>query len=145
MSEEKTVWSGKPTVLAFSNVLAGGALLVVVSIAVFFTPFPVWLPVLGIVCGLVLIFTAFAMAKANTYMVTDRYVRREYRFIAVKIDEAPLSKVTNIVVEQSVVGRFFRFGDIRFDTAGTAFTGVLFKGVKNPEKIEKQISAALAS
>jgi hypothetical protein len=51
--------------------------------------------------------------------------------------------VTNVVVEQDVVGRVFGFGDVRFDTAGTMFTGVLFKGVRNPVKVKEQIDAKL--
>lgn len=145
MSGESVVWSGKPTVLAFYDALVGGALLIAVSIALLATPLSavVWLPALGAACGATLILTAFVKAWANSYTVTEGYVRRKYSFVAVRVDEAPLSKVTNVVVEQGVVGRVFGFGDLRFDTAGTSFAGVLFKGVRNPLKVKEQIGVKL--
>ena len=54
--------------------------------------------------------------------------------MAVRVDEAPFEKVTNVVVEQDVVGRIFGFGDVRFDTDGTAF-----KGVKNPVEVKRRL------
>jgi len=135
--DEEVVWSGKPTVLAFYDGLFGGVLLIAASALLFALPGLVWLSAAGIICGFLLIAFAFIKARANTYVLTDRCVRRQYRFVAVKVDEAPLEKVTNTVVEQDVVGRIFGFGDVRFDTAGTAFTGVLFKGVKKPYEVKK--------
>jgi len=58
--------------------------------------------------------------------------------MAVRVDEAPFEKVTNVVVEQDVVGRIFGFGDVRFDTDGTAF-----KGVKNPVEVKRRVEEAL--
>lgn len=139
------VWSGKPTVLAFYDALVGGFLLVAVSAAILATPlssFP-WLSAAGILCGAVLILVAFIKAQANSYVLTEKCVRREYRFVAVRIEEAPLEKVTNTVVEQNVAGRVFNFGDLRFDTAGTSFAGVLFKGVRNPAEVKKRVDEML--
>ncbi len=142
---EKVVWSGKPKVIAFYDALIGGIILIAVSAALLATPLSaiVWLPALGMVCGFVLILIAFIKAWANSYVVTEKCVRREYRFVAVKVDEAPLNMVTNVVVEQDVVGRIFGFGDVRFDTAGTAFSGVLFKGVADPDEVKKLVAERL--
>ena len=143
MSGEGVVWSGKPTVLAFCDALAAGALLIAVSASLLATPLPAWLAALGLACGAVLILAAFINSWANSYAVTESCVRREYRFVAVRVEEAPLSKVTDIVVEQSIVGRVLGFGDVRFDTAGTTFTGVLFKGVRDPAKVKELVVAKL--
>lgn len=140
-AEGTVFWIGKPTILAFYDALAGGALLIIVSALLHAMPLP-WAAVLsavGVASGLLLVSFAFAKARANTYVVTDKCVRRQYRFVAVKVEEAPLEKITNIVLEQDVVGRALGFGDIRFDTAGTPFAGVLFKGVKNPAEVKRLI------
>lgn len=143
MSKEEVVWRGKPTVLAFYDVLVGGFMLIAVSAAVaWLLP---WLSLVGAACGAVLVLVAFAKAQANTYTVTGKVVRREYRFVAVRIDEAPLEKVTDTVVVQGLVGRVLGFGDIRFDTAGTTFAGVEFKGVKNPVQAKMRIDEMLKS
>ena len=136
---EDVVWRGKPVVIAFYDGLAGGALLITVSALLPLIPVPgiAWLSALGMACGALLMSFAFIRAKANTYVITKKGVRREYRFVVVRVDEAPFEKVTNTVVEQDVVGRIFGFGDVHFDTAGTPFQGVLFKGVKNLAAVKK--------
>lgn len=138
---EVVFWTGKPTVLAFYDALAGGGLLIIVSALLLLLPLPgiLLLSAIGVACGLLFIVFAFVKAWANTYTVTDKCVRRQYRFVAVRVEEAPFEKVTNTVLEQDIVGRIFRFGDIRFDTAGTPFMGVLFKGVKNPSEVKRLI------
>lgn len=142
---ERVVWSGKPTVLAFYDALLGGALLIAVSIivAILWPHALLALSAVGSLFGASLIALAFAVARANTYTVTDRRVVRRFQLVVVVVDEAPIEKVTNVVLEQGVVGRIFGFGDIRFDTAGTAFRGVLFKGVKRPEEVKRVIDEGL--
>ncbi len=139
-SSEGVLWSGKPTVLAFYDALAGGALLIIVSALIFaLLPFVAPLSAIGVACGLLLMAFAFIKAWANTYTVTDSHVRRQYRFVAVRVEEAAFDRITNTVLEQDVIGRILGFGDIRFDTAGTPFMGVLFKGVRNPGGVKRLI------
>lgn len=135
---EEVFWKGKPTVLAFYQVFAGGALLIAVSVLLpLLLPRTVFLSALGIACGLLLFTFAFINAWANTYTVTSKGIRRQYCFVVVRVEEASFDKITNTVLEQDVVGRIFGFGDVRFDTAGTQFAGVLFKGVKNPVEVKR--------
>ena len=141
---EPILWMGKPTVLAFYDALAGGALLIIVSALVsMLLPFIALLSAIGVVCGLLLIAFAFIKAWANTYIVTDKCVKRQYRFVAIRVEEAAFDKITDIVVEQDVVGRVLGFGDIRFDTAGTPFMGVLFKGLKHPAEVKRLVDERL--
>lgn len=141
---EQVVWKGKPTVLAFYDGLVGGALLIAVSATVA-SAFPrsIWLSATGAICGLLLVAFAFIRARANTYIVTDKGVRREYRFVAVRVEEALFENITNTVVEQDVIGRVFGFGDVRLDTAGSPFQGVLFKGVRNPAAVKEVVDKRL--
>lgn len=134
---EKVVWRGKPVILAFYDGLLGGVLLLVVSFFPLSFPGFVWLSLLGLLCGALLIVLAYVKARANTYSITEKHVIREYRFIVTRVDEAALDKVTDIVVEQGILGRVFNFGNLRFDTAGTLFQGVIFEGVKNPYDVKK--------
>jgi len=97
------------------------------------------------VCGAALILVAFARSKAVKYIVTDRRVSREYRFFSVRIDEIPLNRITSIAVEQNIVGRLLGFGDLRIGTADMAFPGVLFNGIRNPERAKSIISGLMGS
>lgn len=138
---EEACW--KPVVWAFWDGLVGGAALIIASCMLLQYPFTVARNIAGagVALGAVMMLLAFARAAANTYILTESHVRRVYRLIAVRIDEAPLTEVTNIVVERSLIGRILGFGDVRCDTAGTMFGGVLFKGVKNPEEVAEAIKA----
>ncbi|MEM2189386.1 MAG: PH domain-containing protein [Nitrososphaerota archaeon] len=140
------IWKGKPTVLSFYDGLIGGVLLVVVSTVVF-SVFPSLGPLamLGVLCGLLLVLFAFTRAWANTYLITDRAVRREYRLVVVRVEEAAFKNITNAVLEQDIIGRIFGFGDVRFDTAGSPFQGVLFKGIKNPAEVKRIVDDRLRS
>jgi len=142
---EKTIWREKPTVLAFYDGLTCGGLLIAVSaasLALFPTSPFWWVPALGLAVAASTIMFSFVKAWANTYILTKEKLRREYRFVASSIEEVPLEKVTNIIVVQDVVGRLLGFGTIRADTAGTAYGGIIFRGVRNPDKAFKVISEA---
>jgi len=143
---EKDVWTGKPTVLGFWEGLAIGVLLIVFSAASGFSPLARIPEVVGFLVavasgGVALIFFTFFVAYANTYTVTDRAARREFRFWVVRVEEAPAEKITDVVSHVGLVGRILRFGNLRIDTAGTPFPGVLFKGLrlKDLEEAKREV------
>lgn len=137
----------KPVVWAFWDGLVGGALLIAVSCALLTFPYIIALGIsaLGFAMGAIMILLAVARVWANTYILTDKFVRRVYKLVVVRIDEAPLDEVTNVVVNQGILGRILGFGDVRCDTAGTMFAGVLFKGVKRPDEVAKIIRDRIQS
>lgn len=142
---EEFCW--KPVVWAFWDGFAGGFLLIAVSAALLSYPLTLanYLAALGFALGTLMILLAAARAGANTYYLTGSHVRRVYRLIVVQVEEAPLEKVMDVVVRQGILGRILGFGDVRCDTAGTPFPGILFKGVRNPEKVAEAIRERIKS
>jgi len=143
--EGKEVWRGKPTVLAFIDTLSGGALLMIVSgvAAVHIHLRVIYLiSLVGLIGGAVIIALVFLVSQAYTYVVTRKKLRKEYRFIAFTVEEVPLQEVTNVIVAQNIVGRLFGFGTIKADTAGTSYAGIVFRGVKGPDRVFKAITDA---
>ena len=143
---EKVAWTGKPTVLGFWEGLAIGVLLIVFSAASTLSPFARIPEVVGFLVavafgGVALIAFTFFVAYANTYTVTDRAARREFRFWVVRVEEAPTEKITDVVSHIGLVGRILKFGNLRVDTAGTPFAGVLFKGLrfKDLEEAKREV------
>jgi len=136
---EEVRW--KPVVWAFWDGIVGGALLIAVSALLLLYQLDLarFVAAAGLVLGAVMILLAVARAAANTYFLSKSHVRRVYRLFVIHVDEAPLGMITNVVVEQGILGRILGFGDVRCDTAGTAFAGVLFKGVKKPESVAEAI------
>ena len=146
MGGEEVLWRGKPTVLAFYDMLAGGAFIMLVGgVSARLSPFKplAYLGLLGVAVGGVVVALAFMLSRAYTYMVYVDRLRREYRFVASSVEEVPVEAVTNTIVLQDVVGRIFNFGTVRIDTAGTPYPGMIFKGVKNPEEPYRVISRLL--
>ncbi|MHA1632420.1 MAG: PH domain-containing protein [Candidatus Freyarchaeota archaeon] len=143
---EKVTWTGKPTVLGFWEGLAVGILLIVFSVASTLSPFAripaaLYFLVAVAVGGIALIVFTFFVAYANTYTVTGRTARREFRFLVVRVEEAPTEKITDVVSHIGLVGRILKFGNLRVDTAGTPFAGVLFKGLrfKDLEEAKREV------
>jgi len=144
LSLEKVVACVKPTVLAFYEGLFSGATLIALSLFLIVqsssTPFIQWFSIVASALGVLNIALSFLRAWASTYVVTDRGVRAEYRFIVVEISEVPHEKITDIVVQQSLFGRLLGFGTVRVDSAGTSFQGAVLRGVRNPEELKRIIS-----
>lgn len=143
---EKVTWTGKPTVLGFWEGLAVGILLIVFSVASTLSPFAripaaLYFLVAVAVGGIALIVFTFFVAYANTYTVTGGTARREFRFLVVRVEEAPTEKITDVVSHIGLVGRILKFGNLRVDTAGTPFAGVLFKGLrfKDLEEAKREV------
>jgi len=142
---ENVVWRGKPVAWAFADGFAGGAILIAVSLLLPATGFAIasYIAAVGVACGILMILFAVVRACANTYIVAEDSVRREYRLVAVRVEEAKYDMITNIVVEQGILGRLLGFGDVKCDTAGTAFLGVLFRGVRKPLQVKEIIEGAM--
>lgn len=145
MGEERVLWRARPTVLAFIDMIAGGSLLIIMSfVAALLLPLTSirYFSLAGSIVGASILGLAFFLSKAYTYIVTDEELRKEYRFFTSSTETVPLREVTNIMFVQDVVGRLLGFGTIRADTAGTAYTGIIFKGVKNLDEAFKMIIEA---
>ena len=140
---EKVVARVKPTVLAFYEGLISGAILIAVSlflVAQSSAPLIQWFSAAALALGILNITLSFLRAWASAYIVTDKGVRAEYRFVTVEILEVPHEKITDIIVQQGPLGRLLGFGTVRVDSAGTTFKGAVLRGVRNPEDLKRIIS-----
>jgi len=96
--------------------------------------------------GACLFILAIFLSLSYRYVVTERALRKEYSFFARSREEVPLERITDVVVSQDVVGRALGFGNVRADTAGTAYMGISFIGVEDPygyaETVRKAVENA---
>lgn len=51
----------------------------------------------------------------------------------------PLERIQDISIKQTVKGRFFGYGDIRIETAGSGSTEVIFKSLGRVNKLKNWI------
>lgn len=137
----KTVrWEGKPTLAAFYHFYLVGALLLgttsMITASTSIPPiiFGVTIPFACLMFVLPLLFQ-----RAWNFTLTSERVESSFTLWVRRRREAPLEKITNIVVNQGVIGRLLGFGSVRIDTAGTPFPGVKFWGVRDPLKVEEKV------
>jgi len=138
--KEKTIWEGSPELAAFYGFYVIGGLALALTVVVAAT-----LGLLLWVWGAVLPFCSamfilpILFQRAWRFTVTDWIVRSEFNFFMHRRSEAPLRKITDIVVNQGFIDRLLRIGEVRFDTAGTLFPGVSFWGVRDPTSVAEEI------
>ena len=143
---EKILWEGRRTVKSFYDMIFCGSLLIIVSVL---TPLFLALPgieyfaLFGLLVGAFLFLLALFLSFSYRYVVTERALRKEYSFFARSREEVPLERITNVVVSQDIVGRMLGFGNVRADTAGTAYMGISFIGVEDPYGCAETIRRAI--
>ena len=132
---ERILWEGRRTVKSFYDMIFCGSLLIVASSL---TPLFLalagiqYFSLFGLLVGAFLFLLAIFLSLSYRYVVTERALRKEYSFFARSREEVPLDRITNVVVSQDIVGRALGFGNVRADTAGTAYMGISFIGVEDP-------------
>lgn len=72
---------------------------------------------------MVLIFTAYALAKTlqwwmARYVITDQRVLLVEGILRVRVSAIPLAKVTDTTFSRSLLGRIFGYGDLLLDSPG---------------------------
>ena len=103
-----------------------------------------WKWVWGILgCWLLLIPTFLAIKetvkyRTTEYLVTDQKVMEKWGWISTHTDEMPLSKIENIVVNQTFGGRICNYGTVICQGANR--NNITFSNVKNAEGIKREIN-----
>lgn len=82
-----------------------------------------------------LFFMAFAIQRAYTFILTDKRAHLEFKFWRTRTEDAWFENVVNIVSDQDFAGRVFKYGTVRFVTAGTPYGGVKFWGVQGHSNV----------
>jgi len=120
------------------------------AIALLLAASAVWAATLDLRASIVLLspagatpLLAYLRASAYTFTLTDTYVSVEYRLITAYRLEAPLAKITDVMVEQDPMGRLLGYGTVRLSTAGTGFPGLRLIGLRDPWVVRKIIVEAV--
>lgn len=98
----------------------------------YFTDYPLVYPTLALAAGLYLFSTGIHHYWRNTlttYVVTNRRVLREYRFVSLSRTEVPLEKVRAVEERQSVVDALFGLGNVYVRAGSTGNLSVTVRSV----------------
>jgi len=122
---EKLLWYGRRSLISYLGRIIIGIILIILTA----------IPYIGFIffiIGIILIISAIIGARADMYYVTNLRIIHEHRLFGRSMKETTLDSITDIVLNQGFFGRLVNFGSIHFHTAGTAFPGIDFKGIRDP-------------
>jgi uncharacterized membrane protein YdbT with pleckstrin-like domain len=80
------------------------------------------------------------LVATHEFGVTDRRVIARMGWVSTRTVDLNVTKVESLVIEQSAMGRLFRYGDLK--VVGTGGTAEVFRGVKDPIGFRKAVNLA---
>ncbi len=83
--------------------------------------------------------------RFTVYTVTNRRIINQTGIIGKSYVDCSLRKVQNVYMDTNILGRIFRFGNIRVAAAGTSGIEIYWKNVKEPMKVHRRLSEAILS
>lgn len=116
-----------PHPIIFLEIYFSGIALAVVGF--FFMKPLVWLGIFVFILGEL-------SRLAESFRVMESGIAREYRLLSTNREFTEYYKIQNLEVTQSFVERLFGVGDMHFDTSGSDKAEIVFRGVKDPYKLE---------
>jgi len=143
---ERVLWRGQPVLASFYPLLLAGVFAVFLGVVVLLTSpsaLGVALACVAAVFCVSTVFMAEAFRRARTYIVTDRRIRYERRFLATAAREVPLGAVTNVSAGQDIVGRVMNFGNVIVETPAAGV--VIFERVRDPYGVAETIRKTVRS
>jgi membrane protein YdbS with pleckstrin-like domain len=123
--EEATIWEGGPSPAAYAGPIALGALL---------------LPAFGI--GLLVWLGVWIAWKSARYKLTNQRLFVRSGFIARKVQELELYRVTDVAFSQGLVERSFGIGTVSVVANDPTTPRLAMPGIADPETVKETIRTA---
>ena len=81
----------------------------------------------------------------NDYFIKEENLVEIKGIFSKKKIAIPYKSISNILVDKSILGRIFNFGDIQVNTMSAVNNSIILKGIKHPEKILNLIEKFIES
>lgn len=88
------------------------------------------------------ILVGFLFRMTTTYTITNQRLTIRRGILARHLQQTRVERVQNVNVDQSVIDRIMRVGQVDFDTAGTDDSDFTFRGVASPDGVVRAVDAA---
>jgi len=142
---EYIVHVGRLSLWAILSSLLGGALLIVLAIALLLMPVGSpdvmhWLAGIIAAVGVLIIAAALVRRSSTELAVTNRRVIAKFGLVARSTVEMNLAKIESVRVEQTVMGRLLGYGSIIVTGTGSTMDPIRF--IADPIAFRQAIQAA---
>lgn len=144
-SEEKVVWTGRPSWRGRMAILIPGVLLVVVVLVVL-----LWagvavgtsVIVAAVVAVVVLVWTIWETIRWK-YTITNHRVFVRHGLVSIDEQTARLERVQDITLRQTLFDRMFGVGRLLIDTAGSSGGALEFRALVDPAHVREVLDTAV--
>jgi len=140
---EEDVWQGRPSGWGVSGRMTAVLLAAIACIVIAFLVGGKWiwlLPAAVVVIGAVWIVVGLVKLKyGHKYRVSNQRLFAEIGVFSKKFDEVELIRVDDVVVEQSLLQRIVRIGDVWVLSGDPTHPKLTIRGVSNPQEVKEAI------
>ena len=98
--------------------------------------------VVFVVLAALVILAGFLYRMTTTYTITNQRLTIRRGVLSRHLQQTRVERVQNVNVDQSIVDRLVRVGQVDFDTAGADDSDFTFRGVANPDAVVRAVDAA---
>jgi membrane protein YdbS with pleckstrin-like domain len=123
--DETTIWEGGPSPAAYAGPIALGLLL---------------LPVFGV--GLLVWLGAWIAWKSASYKLTNQRLFVRSGFVARRVQELELYRVTDVAFSQGLIARLFGIGTVSVVANDPTTPTLAMPGIADPETVKETIRTA---
>jgi uncharacterized membrane protein YdbT with pleckstrin-like domain len=95
-----------------------------------------------VVLSAVVILVGFLWRLTTTYTITSQRLTIRRGILSRHLQQTRVERVQNVNVDQSIVDRLMRVGQVDFDTAGTDDSDFTFRGVAGPDAVVRAVDEA---
>ena len=88
------------------------------------------------------ILVGFLFRMTTTYTITNQRLTIRRGILARHLQQTRVERVQNVNVDQSLVDRLMRVGQVDFDTAGADDSDFTFRGVASPDTVVRAVDEA---
>lgn len=136
-------WRGTLSFYARGVLLAalGGAIAAVVTAIGSDFSWTTTIIVFVVLVALVLV-AGFLWRLTTAYTITNQRLTIRRGVLSRHLQQTRVERVQNVNVDQSIVDRIVRVGQVDFDTAGTDDSDFTFRGVASPDKVVRAVDEA---
>lgn len=102
-----------------------------------------WTGIVLLATGLLGAIIGFLRWRSTVYTVTNNRILRQTGIIGKSLVDCSLSKIQNIFLDMTILGRLLGFGTIRVATAGTSGVEIRLEYMKNPMKVHRELNETI--
>jgi uncharacterized membrane protein YdbT with pleckstrin-like domain len=89
-----------------------------------------------------MVLVGFLLRMTTTYTITSQRLTIRRGILSRHLQQTRVERVQNVNVDQSLVDRVLRVGQVDFDTAGTDDFDFTFRGVASPDAVVRAVDEA---